>query len=189
MSPAAPWSTARLGLDLARAFSTGGGVTVAVVDTGITPVPALDAAVDAGVDVAGGRRAGRADSDCAGRGTFAAGLIAARPRDRSGVVGVAPSARLLPIRVSRAEEPVRADVLAAGIDAAVSGGATVVAVTASAPADSAALRAAVLGRWGETCSWSHGRPPSSTGIASWRAFPPPTTKSSRSARSGRTARG
>lgn len=145
VSPDVPWSTTRLGLDLLRVFSVGTGITVAVVDTGVNAAAvALRGAVDAGVDVTVDSPGARADSDCAGRGTFVAGVVAARPQDGSGVVGVAPAARLLPVRVTNTEDAVSADVVAAGIDAAVRGGASVVAVTASAPEDSQALRAAVL---------------------------------------------
>jgi membrane-anchored mycosin MYCP len=56
---------------------------------------------------------------------------------------VAPDARILPIRVSYRAEDVHPDLLAKAIQAAVRGGATVIAVVATAPFGSPALRAAV----------------------------------------------
>jgi hypothetical protein len=144
VSKAVPWPSVRLGLSQAGRFSEGGSVTVAVVDTGVSAAAsALSGAVAAGVDLTAPGR-GRADGDCAGRGTFVAGIVAARPRDGSGFAGVAPAARILPVRVTPTEDLVAADVLAAGISAAVDRGASVVAVTASSVADSPALRTAVL---------------------------------------------
>ncbi|MGW1505855.1 S8 family serine peptidase [Streptomyces mirabilis] len=83
----ATWSQAALGLSRAQRISRGAGVTVAVVDTGVsTAVPSLAGRVTA-LDGAG--------EDCVGHGTFAAGLIAAAPETGSGILGVAPEARIL----------------------------------------------------------------------------------------------
>ncbi|GAA4949195.1 hypothetical protein GCM10023238_14390 [Streptomyces heliomycini] len=60
----AAWSQTALGLSRAQRISRGGGVTVAVVDTGVsTGVPSLSGRVEA-VDAAA--------DDCVGHGTFAA---------------------------------------------------------------------------------------------------------------------
>jgi hypothetical protein len=86
---------------------------------------------------------GRADDDCRGHGTFVAGLLAARPTPGRGFAGIAPAARVLPIRAATDENQVTSGALAAGIRAAVDGGATVVAVALGAADDPPALRAAV----------------------------------------------
>jgi membrane-anchored mycosin MYCP len=99
---------ARLGLERAWRLSTGRGVTVAVFDSGLNKShqPKLAPAVlpgyelsiannKAGYTVAafgGGRDCDRA------HGTSVASLIAARPGDDNRVVGVAPDAKILPIR-------------------------------------------------------------------------------------------
>jgi type VII secretion-associated serine protease mycosin len=114
---------------------------VAVVDTGVSAsAPALAGAVAAGRDVVSG---GRADNDCSGHGTFIAGLLAARPTAGSGLAGVAPAVRVLPIRVTDNPDTVDPAMLAAGILAAADASARVVAVSVSIPADLAAVRAAV----------------------------------------------
>lgn len=92
----------------------GGGVVVAVVDTGITRHPDLNANVVAGYDMissassardGNGRDANPLDNGdlAAGggstwHGTHVAGIVAA-VRDTNGMVGVAPNARIQPVRV------------------------------------------------------------------------------------------
>ena len=137
-----PWAQRALGPDRAWVLTRGGGLVVGVVDTGVSAAsPALAGAVLPGRDV---NTNGAADTDCRGHGTFVAGLLAARPRTGSGLVGIAPGARVLPIRVAADEQqeldPGR---LATGIRAAVDGGARVVAVALGTPTASSALRTAV----------------------------------------------
>ncbi|MFT7841747.1 S8 family serine peptidase [Saccharothrix sp. BKS2] len=133
------WAQRRLAPSRVWALAEG-AVPVAVVDTGVSATaPALAGAVTPTPDLGGGP----ADVDCSGHGTFLAGLIAARPRDGVPFAGVAPAARLLPVRVTDnpAEvDPVR---LGAGIRAAVDAGARVVAVGLVTPLDRPELRAAV----------------------------------------------
>lgn len=79
-------------------FSRGEGQLVAVIDTGITPGPRLPAVE------AGGDYVGNTDglTDCDGRGTLVAGIIAGQPADGDAFAGVAPAARLLSIRLTSA---------------------------------------------------------------------------------------
>ncbi|MBT0770193.1 S8 family serine peptidase [Kineosporia sp. J2-2] len=136
-----PWAQQRLAPEQAWGLTRGGGELVAVVGTGVSSgAPALKGSVLAGRDV---RTGGRADSDCPGHGTFVAGLIAASPQPKQGLAGVAPAARILPVRVTDDQDDVDAAMLARGIRAAVDGGAGVVAVTVSAGSGTKALRAAV----------------------------------------------
>jgi hypothetical protein len=107
---------------------TRGDVLVGVVDTGVSAAaPSLAGAVLPGTNLAGGP----GDGDCFGRGTFIASLIAARPSGP--FAGVAPAARIFPVRVS--DNPPRivdhaglSVAIGDGIRAAADAGAKVVAV-------------------------------------------------------------
>ncbi|NUR30957.1 MAG: type VII secretion-associated serine protease mycosin, partial [Catenulispora sp.] len=76
----------------------GTGVTVAVIDSGVDGQhPDLVGQVLKGTDlVAPG---GDGQSDAVGHGTTVAGLIAGRGDDKRGVLGLAPGAKILPVRV------------------------------------------------------------------------------------------
>jgi len=147
VSPAMPWAQQELQPSSVWRLTQGAGQTVAVLDSGVSAkAPALAGAVLAGLDV-GTRQP--ADTDCGGHGTFVAGTIAARSQPGSGFAGIAPQARILPVNVLNPNQldsgnlVPSADV-AAGIDYAVSHGATVIDVSPSVnPKPSAALQAAV----------------------------------------------
>jgi type VII secretion-associated serine protease mycosin len=147
-----PPALARLAAERAWASATGAGVLVAVVDSGVDTRNAhLTDAVVPGVDLVGvaGEPTGRTDT--AGHGTAVAGQIAARPYPESGVVGLAPDATILPVRVYYSDDDqgretgVAPDAtrMAAGIDAAVAAGARVINVSMSTPNDTPVLREAV----------------------------------------------
>jgi hypothetical protein len=132
---AVPWEQAGLQLNRAWQVTTGDGVTVGVVDTGVsTSAPALKGRVTA---------VGDAGTDCVGHGTFVAGLVAAATQDGVRFAGVAQHARILAVRGTDSRGAVTAERVAAGIEAAVEGGAKVVTVSAALDSDSAALRSAV----------------------------------------------
>jgi len=92
-----------MGLDAATANSGGEGVDVALIDSGITPVPGLD---DPDKVVNGPDLSSDADEaalrhlDAFGHGTHLAGIIAA---DGSGLSGVAPGSRLVNVKVADRE--------------------------------------------------------------------------------------
>ena len=82
--------------------AAGAGVTVAVLDTGVTPVPDLAGRVVAGPDFSGERNS---THDSYGHGTVMAGIVAgdgASSRDRANgaYVGMAPQARVLSVKVA-----------------------------------------------------------------------------------------
>jgi hypothetical protein len=85
--------------------------------------------------------------DCDGRGTFAAGIIAARGNPATTFAGIAPGARILPIRYTQSTSDstpsAGPDALATAIGRAVSAGAKVILVGVPAGSDSPALRSAV----------------------------------------------
>ncbi|MEV0297700.1 type VII secretion-associated serine protease mycosin [Nocardia sp. NPDC050710] len=84
-----------LNLRQARALSRGGGVTVAVIDTGVHPNPRLPNLVGGGDFVTAG---GDGLSDCDAHGTLVAGIIGAASDVADGFTGVAPDARIISIR-------------------------------------------------------------------------------------------
>ncbi|BCJ49764.1 peptidase S8 [Actinoplanes sp. NBRC 14428] len=135
------WAFKRVGPTGVWPLTRGAGVTVAVVDTGTSRAAAgLSGAVAAGTTVVG---RGRGDSDCAGRGSALAGLVAARPVSGSLFAGVAPEARILPVRIVDGKGKVPPGALAAGIRAAAGAGAGVILIGVGVPAPDDALRSAV----------------------------------------------
>ncbi|MDQ7909380.1 type VII secretion-associated serine protease mycosin [Phytohabitans sp. ZYX-F-186] len=138
-----PWGQQRLGVERAWPLSRGQGVTVAVVDTGVDGgTPQLRGRVLPGQDLTATGRP-RADNDCFGHGTFVAGIVAAAPAEGTGFTGVAPDARILPVRVANTMEDGTAARLAQGVRAAVDAGAKVVNISASTPVPDPSLVAAV----------------------------------------------
>ncbi len=91
------WALPAAGFPAAWGTTTGVGVTVAVIDTGVRKTHQdLVGAVLPGVDLVTG--SGDGSNDQNGHGTHVAGIIAAR-RNGVGGVGGAPGAKILPIRV------------------------------------------------------------------------------------------
>jgi type VII secretion-associated serine protease mycosin len=96
------WALDAVNAPLAWQTTRGEGITVAVLDTGVDPDhPDLAGGVLKGKDFVGlGAEPG--DARWAGHGTAMAGIIAGRghgPDRGSGVLGVAPEAEILPVRV------------------------------------------------------------------------------------------
>ncbi|ACQ81446.1 peptidase S8 and S53 subtilisin kexin sedolisin [Beutenbergia cavernae DSM 12333] len=149
--PDRPWALDALGADEAHELATGRGVTVAVVDSGVqasNPHFAGDVVLP-GIDVVG--IANDARTDTFGHGTAVAGFIAAQGVDGSGVVGLAPQARILPVRVyyatgdqaDRDGTQLTSARIAAGIRAAADAGAQIIAVAISQYTDDPGIASAV----------------------------------------------
>ncbi|MFI7434368.1 type VII secretion-associated serine protease mycosin [Micromonospora haikouensis] len=96
---ATPWALTRLDPGAAWRVTRGEGVTVAVVDSGVSAThPLLRGQVRPGRDFnALPPNEGRCDA--AGHGTIVAGIIAGREGTGSPFTGIAPAARILPVRV------------------------------------------------------------------------------------------
>ncbi|MFB9238517.1 type VII secretion-associated serine protease mycosin [Plantactinospora siamensis] len=137
------WQLKEMNAQRAWQLSTGKGVTVAVVDSGVDGRhPDLTGQVLPGTDLV--RGAGDGQTDPVGHGTTVAGLIAGRRDDDRGVVGLAPDARILPVRVL--DEENRYDdalIVARGVRWAVDNGAKVINMSLGGNGDSPALAAAI----------------------------------------------
>ena len=146
--PQPPAALTQLGFQEAWKLADG-NVLVAVVDSGVDASNAhLRDVVLPGVDLVD---SGDGRVDTFGHGTAVAAQIAARNVEGSGLVGMAPQAQILPIRVytdvsneavhaGHAPEAVRT---AEGIRIAADRGARIIVVPQSTPSDAPSLRAAV----------------------------------------------
>jgi subtilisin family serine protease len=141
------WAQLKLAPESAWFRGRGTGVLVAILDSGITGAsPALAGRVLPGTDVTGTEQGGgnRADNDCIGHGTALAGVVAAAPQRDAGLVGVAPEATLLPVRIDAGvEKKVARDELTAGLRAAVDGRAEVALIGARADLDDPLVQTAL----------------------------------------------
>ncbi|UUU41790.1 type VII secretion-associated serine protease mycosin [Streptomyces sp. NBC_00162] len=98
-------------------ISTGKGITVAVIDTGVNAIPELEGQVLPGVAFPVGSAEGGKDNDYDGHGTIMAAVIAGTGKHPSGDggYGLAPGAKILPIRVPDVLEPAKAPSMVAAI--------------------------------------------------------------------------
>jgi type VII secretion-associated serine protease mycosin len=113
--PQTPWAQRELGVERAWPFTTGTGVTVAVVDSGTDAGhPQLDGRVLTGFDFLGNGPGG--DVDCISHGTAVGSIIGAKRVDGIGFHGVAPGVNILPVRISEQEIDQNGNVTGAGID-------------------------------------------------------------------------
>ncbi|MFV0127461.1 type VII secretion-associated serine protease mycosin [Streptomyces sp. HMX112] len=136
-----PWPLQRVLLDELWQDTKGKGVRVAVIDTGVDDVnPQLKTAVDAsagadflkpGKDDAPDSKRGRTDGtvDEVGHGTKVAGIIAARPREGTGFVGLAPEATIIPIRQNDEKNSGKSNTMAQAIDHAIAKKAQVINIS------------------------------------------------------------
>ncbi|MGW6544946.1 type VII secretion-associated serine protease mycosin [Streptomyces massasporeus] len=141
--PGRPWSLQRVLLDELWSQSTGKGMRVAVIDTGVDVTnPQLTDAVDVksgrnlmpknlkdkdGNPIERGKENGTTDT--VGHGTKVAGIIAARPAKGTGFVGLAPDATIIPIQQNDAEGNGDVGTLTDAIRYAVRAGADVINIS------------------------------------------------------------
>jgi membrane-anchored mycosin MYCP len=142
---AVPWGQKLVGPSAIWPLTTGAGQLVAVVGTGVDAANAQFAPgqVLPAVDVGGAGGQG----DCDGRGTIAAGIVAAQPSPSTTFAGVAPGVRILPVRYTASSDGSSGDgdpgALAQGISAAAEAHASVILVAVPSASDSPALDSAV----------------------------------------------
>ncbi|MFF2999381.1 type VII secretion-associated serine protease mycosin [Streptomyces sp. NPDC057950] len=138
-----PWALQRVLLDELWSQSKGKGVRVAVIDTGVdVQNPQLTRAVDTaagrnflprklkddnGDPIPRGKENGTTDT--VGHGTRVAGIIAARPAPKTGFVGLAPEATIIPLEQNDAEGHGTAKELADAIRQAIKADADVINIS------------------------------------------------------------
>ncbi|HEX5598479.1 MAG TPA: type VII secretion-associated serine protease mycosin [Micromonosporaceae bacterium] len=144
-----PWPQQRYAFEHLTPLATGAGMTVAVIDSGVDPDhPQLRGRVAGGRDFLDG---GDGTLDCAGHGTAVASVIAATASAGISFRGLAPQARILPVRVSeqqvvgesRSGRTVTATEFARAIRWAVDQGADVLNLSVVLYEDNPAVRSAV----------------------------------------------
>lgn len=122
------------------AISKGSGTTVAVVDTGVAQIPDTQAALLPGADFSRGTTSsGNGQTDLYGHGTAIAVMIAGAGNP---VNGLAPAAKVLPVRYSTGEGAY-ADYMAAGIEYAISRHASVINISQGVSSTDATLAKAI----------------------------------------------
>lgn len=122
------WFLKELRIPQAHRLSTGKGVTVAVIDSGIDAShPDLEGHVLKGVDLHSSFPVKYGWQDDSGHGTAMAGIIAAQGGGSNHALGVAPGANILPVKVP--DKVVTQQILASGIRWATDHGADVINIS------------------------------------------------------------
>lgn len=140
-----PLNASHLQADRVWAVCKGAGVTVAVVDGGVDAThPDLLGQVLPGTSFLGDGADGRTDTSSDSHGTAIAALIAGTGASDHGhgIVGLAPAAKILPVRVTTGSE-VTPPVLAQGITWAADHGAKIINVSMGEPDPDPLLKQAV----------------------------------------------
>jgi subtilisin family serine protease len=143
------WAANAIGLASAHNLSTGAGVTVAVIDTGIAASPTFDGVIEPGIDFIDGDSVPGDDRDgidsnangltdeAAGHGTHVAGIVHL----------VAPDAHILPVRALDSDGNSDTFTVVQAMMWAADHGADVVNVSAGQTSSSTLLREAAEALW------------------------------------------
>jgi type VII secretion-associated serine protease mycosin len=138
------WGIFAIGADRVWATTTGIGVIVAVVDSGSGPHPDLAENLLPGSSFFGlVESQDGSDIDASGHGTHVAGIIASAANNGIGGSGVAPNAKLLPIKVLDQAGQGDARDVAAGVRYAADNGAKVINLSLGGATESSSLTQAI----------------------------------------------
>ena len=128
------WALQQIGAPQAWTRSTGSGITIGIVDTGIdSSHPDLGGKVVATADCVGRPCATGGGQDTHGHGTIVSGIAAAATGNGRGVAGVAPDARLVVAKVLNSSGEGRVEDINNGIRWVVDNGARVVNLSLGDP--------------------------------------------------------
>ena len=129
------WNLTQIGAAEAWDTSTGSGVKIGIVDSGIDAGhPDLAAKIDAQADCTDGPCREGSATDADGHGTSVAGVAAAATDNGIGIAGVAPDARLVVAKVLDDEGAGRIEDINSGIRWVVDNGAKIVSLSLGDPA-------------------------------------------------------
>ncbi len=135
------WNLRSINVESAWDETKGSGVTVAVIDTGISKVPDLEQTKFVkGYDFVNDRI--EADDD-AGHGTHVAGTIAQSTNNNYGVAGIAYEANLMPLKVLGASGGGTVADIAEAIRFAADNGADVINMSLGGPGESSLMEEAI----------------------------------------------
>jgi subtilisin family serine protease len=147
------WGMRKVRAEAAWSAGTGRGATIAIVDSGVDPSHEdLKANMVAGYDFVDKDADPR---DEAGHGTHVAGIAAAVANNGLGVAGVAPSAKIMPVRVLDADGSGSLSDIEEGVRWAVAHGADVVNLSLSSDFFTEFLTGGTLTD-AVNFAWSHG---------------------------------
>lgn len=135
------WNLRSINMERAWEESKGSGVTVAVIDTGISQVPDLaDTKFVPGYDFVNDKVEANDDN---GHGTHVAGTIAQSTNNNYGVAGIAYEASLMPLKVLSAGGGGTISDIAEAIKFAADNGADVINMSLGGPGESQLLQEAI----------------------------------------------
>jgi type VII secretion-associated serine protease mycosin len=124
------WYLKSLGIARAHTVSKGSGVVVAIIDTGVFPHPDLRRNLLKGKSFLPGDDDGQTDRS--GHGTNMASLVGSHGRGTdNGVLGIAPAAKILPVRISKSDKIAPSAEMGHGMEWALDQGADVINISAS----------------------------------------------------------
>ncbi|MCU1461972.1 MAG: Proprotein convertase in/kexin type 6 [Acidimicrobiales bacterium] len=136
------WALNQVSFEASWPLTRGGGVIVAVVDTGVRgDHEDLGATVLHGIDLVNAGGDGRTDAN--GHGTHVAGIIAAAASNGRGIAGGAPGVKILPVRVLDAQGQGFSSNVAQGIIWATDHGARVINLSLGGSTASQGTRTAI----------------------------------------------
>lgn len=120
------WHIPKIGANTAWSYNNGGGIKVAVLDTGVTAVQDLSANLIGGTNVVS---PSSGTADVYGHGTAVAGTIAAVCNNGMGVAGVACGAKIMPVVIANSQGQAYLSDIATGIQWAADNGARVINIS------------------------------------------------------------
>jgi serine protease len=135
------WNLRSINIESAWDETKGKGITVAVIDTGISPVPDLkDTTFVKGYDFVNDTIEALDDS---GHGTHVAGTVAQSTNNGYGVAGIAYEASLMPLKVLSAEGGGTISDIAEAIRFAADNGADIINMSLGGPGESKLMEEAI----------------------------------------------